>query len=298
MVHKLIEENFAPIIIFGIISGLIFSEFALFEFIVPFLLAFTIFIASLKVDFNLFFNYLKDIRFFGSRFVLIKLIFPLIVFFSMNFISPELALGGLLLIATPSGMSNIVLSDIMKGNNELTLAFTIASHMLSFVYIPLLVLIATQELVSFDYFSLFFSLVLIVLIPLILAFIVKKFLWKKISIASNYFSALMVFLIFLIVLIIISSNRISFFSVFSFLNSALFVLILLFLLMFSGLLMANNRKDKIAFSLSAFHVNGVLGLFIATQFFSQGVVLVMISLQLFVDSLIAFFKWFSSKYIK
>ncbi len=266
---------------------------ASFEFSIPLLLAAIIFIASFKVDLKVFLRYLSDIRFFGSRFLLIKLVFPLIVFFIVSFLSPELALGGLLLVATPTGMSNIVLSDLFKGNNELSLSFTVASHMLSFIYIPLLVFIATQEAVSFDYVPLFISLIQIVLIPVSLSFIVKNYLWHKLERHSKYFSALTVIVVFMVVAVIISVNRQLFFEFQSFLGTIVFVLILFLLLMFSGFLMSKNKKDRIAFSLSAFHVNGVLGLYLANAFFSHEVVLVMVSAQLVLDALIAFFKWFT-----
>ncbi|MFH1588834.1 MAG: bile acid:sodium symporter [Candidatus Diapherotrites archaeon] len=297
MVHKLIETHFAPLIVFAIVLGIFFPFFSSFEYLVLFLLAVVIFIASLKVDFELFFHYLKNFKYLGSRFVLIKLIFPLIVFFVLSFFSPEFALGGLLLVAVPSGMLNVVLSDILKGNNELSLAFTVLSHLLSFIYIPLLVFIAIQETVSFDYVSLSLTLIQLVLIPVVLAFLVKKFFWNKLEKHSKYFSALVILFIFLIVAIIVSVNRNSFLQFQSFIPIIIFVVLLMFLLMLSGLFLANNRKDKIAFSLSAFHINGALGLFLANAYFSQEVILVMVSVQLVVDVFIAFFKWFSDKFI-
>jgi len=67
--------------------------------------------------------------------------------------------------------------------------------------------------------------------------------------------------------------------------------------MFFGLMLGTKREDKISISLSAFHLNATLGLYLATEFFSKEVVLVLISLQLVLDATIAFFRWFTSKYI-
>jgi BASS family bile acid:Na+ symporter len=215
----------------------------------------------------------------------------------MAFISPELALGGLLLVALPAGMSNVVWSDLFNGNKELSLAFTVSSHLLSFIYIPLLILIATREFVSFDYVSLSFTLIQIILIPVLLAFLVKKFFWNKIEVHSKYFSALAVLVMFCFVAIIISVNRDSFAELYSFVHSFVFVLILMLLLLFSGLFLANNKKDKIAFSLSAFHVNMALGLFIANAYFSHEVILILVSGELLIDVLTLFLKYFSDKFI-
>jgi BASS family bile acid:Na+ symporter len=297
MVHRFVESHFAPIIVLGILLGLALPILATLEFSISLLLALIILIASFKVDFKVFFEYLKDLRYFGSRFVLIKLILPLVVFFAVSTFSPDLALGGLLLVATPTGMSNIVLSDIFKGNNELSLSFSVISHILSFIYIPALVFIATKEVISFDYLSLFITLIQIVLIPVFLSFLIKSFFWDRLKGHSKYFSASTILLVAFVVAVIVSVNRDSFLEFYSFLDTIVFVLALLIFLMFFGLFLSRDRKDKIAFSLSAFHINGILGLYIASAFFSKEVVLVMVSVQLVLDTLIAFFKVFVERYV-
>jgi len=121
-----------------------------------------------------------------------------LLFLLSLFFSKDLALGALILIATPSGLSSVVISDLVKGNNELSLAFTIVSHVLSSIYVPLIIFIATQELVSFDYIGLFLSLFQIVFIPIVLSFLIKMRFSKRIQSYSKHFSAITVILIFLL----------------------------------------------------------------------------------------------------
>lgn len=298
MVHKFIESNFAPIVVLGLILGLFLPQLASFHFLISYLLASIIFLTSLKVDFKVFFNYLKDYRFFGPRLFLIKIIFPLIVFYIVSLFSPELALGGLLIVAMPSAVSNIVISNLFKANNELTLSFTVGSHILSVLSLPLLVFIASGESVSFDYVSLGMSLAQVVLLPLLLSIIVKRYFWKKVAPYTKYSSAIAVFAIFAIVLIIASINRESFFEFHTFLNSIFFALVLVVLLFVVGLFLGKNRPNKLALSISAFRINASLALYLSNEFFPKEVVLVIISLQLIFDTTTAVLQWISDRYIK
>ncbi|MBU0591670.1 bile acid:sodium symporter [Candidatus Micrarchaeota archaeon] len=298
MLYKSIEANFVLILVIAIIAGVVFPQLAALQNAIHLLLAFIIFLSSFKVDINIIFNYIKDLRFFGSRFILIKFIMPLAVFYTISLFSLELALGSLLLVATPSGLSNVVLSDIFKGNNELSLAFTITSHLLSVITIPLLVFITIRESISFDYISLLISLVEIVLIPLILCCLVKKFFWHKLEPYSKYSSAISIIFIFIVVSGIVSINRGSFLEFQNFITTIIFVILLLLTMMFLGFFLGNNKKDKLAISLSSYHINAVLGLYIASTFFSKGVVVVLISAVLSLDILLVVFTWVTGHYIQ
>jgi len=85
MISKFVEDNFSFIIISAVLLGLAFPVFAGFGFIVPFLIAIIVFLAGFKVDISRFFGYVTDLKFFGSRFVLIKIVAPLVAFFIISF---------------------------------------------------------------------------------------------------------------------------------------------------------------------------------------------------------------------
>jgi BASS family bile acid:Na+ symporter len=298
MIRRCAELGFVPAIVLGLLLGILVPGAESLIPLIPFLLASIIFLASFRVDFSILARYLGDLRYFGVRLLLVKLALPLLIFYLLSFISPELALGGLLLSALPSGLINVALSDVLKGNNELALAFTVASHLLSLISIPALVFIATRETVSMDYAALFMSLLQIVLIPILLATAIKRYLWKKLEHASTYFGVPTVFLVFSVVFIIVSDNRGSFLEVLTFINAVVFVLFLIVGLMAFGLLLSRDRRDRISLSLSTFHKNNGLALYLASAFFSQDIVILTIAMMLIISPSLAFFTWAVPRFLK
>ncbi|MFH1240068.1 MAG: bile acid:sodium symporter [Candidatus Diapherotrites archaeon] len=289
---KLIENNFIPILLSGLIIGYLFPQFGNFAFASSFMLAVAIFLSSLKVDFNIFFEHLKDLKYIGKKFIVLKLIAPLLVFFASLFIVPEFALGGLLIVATPSGISNIILSDIFKGNNALALLFTIITHMLSPLLIPVLVFIAVSQTVAFDYFGLFSSLILMVVLPVIVAYLISRRFPEKVEKIKHTLSGTNIVLIWAIIIVVIGQNANNIGDLSDFIIPVIYVFAIMLVMTAIALTLARkeSKENKIAIGLSGFHANAILGLIIATTYFPFEVVSVMIAYQIVLDPYFAVYK--------
>ncbi|MDO8538676.1 MAG: bile acid:sodium symporter [archaeon] len=260
------------IIVFLIAMGIGFNfpQLSGFSFATTFLIAFSLFLASLKVDFDIFLSHLSNLKNIIPKLFAMKIILPLLVFFATMLIIPQFALGGLLIAAMPCGMPNIVFADIFKGNKELSLFYTILAHIVSPITIPLLVFIVSAQNVSFDYIGLFSTLLVIVILPFVLAFLVQKFFRTATQKVSKYLSGANILLVAVIIAIIIAQNSEKFSSIEALLIPVIYAFGLLFVLCFYGLLLARkeSKENKIAVSLSAIHPNFALALGIANQYFS------------------------------
>lgn len=283
----------------AIAIGFSFPKLGAFSFITPFMFALAIFLASLKVDFRLFIKHLKDYKYFVKKFFIIKIIAPLLVFFITSLVAPQFALAGLLIIALPSGMSNIIFSDIFKGNNALTLLFTVSTHLLSPIMIPFLVFLVSFQTIGFDYIGMFFSLTGIVLAPVILAYLVKKKFEANVGKFAGHLSGINILLIAGIVVIIIAQNSGKLTDFYSFLWQLGYAAIVYFILSLFGFFVARkeSRENKIAISLSTYHTNTILGLFIASTYFSLEVVSVIIAAEFVADGYQAVYKMLLDKNI-
>lgn len=296
---KLFEKYFVIVFLLAIVIGFYFPKLGAFSFITPFMFALAIFLASLKVDFKLFIKHLKDYKYFVKKFFIIKIIAPLLVFFITSLVAPQFALAGLLIIALPSGMSNIIFSDIFKGNNALTLLFTVSTHLLSPIMIPLLVFLVSFQTIGFDYIGMFFSLAEIVLAPVILAYLVKKKFEAGVGKFEGHLSGINILLIAGIVVIIIAQNSGKLTDFYSFLWQLGYAAIIFFALSLFGFFVAGkeSRENKIAISLSTYHTNTILGLFIASTYFSLEVVSVIIAAEFVITGYQAVYKMLLDKNI-
>lgn len=296
---KFFEKYFVFVFLIAIAVGFLFRQLAGLYFIAPFVFSIAIFLASLKVDFRLLFEQLKDLKYFAEKFFIIRIIAPLLVFFITSLIVPEFALGALLVVALPCGMINIIFSDIFKGNNALTLLFTVSTHLLSPILIPLLVFLVSFQVVGFDYAGLFLSLAQIVLLPVAAAYFIKKNFEGVVQKASPNLSGLNILLVASTVAIIIAENASKLTDHYSFIWQVLYIAVLYLTLTFFGFFVAKNesRENRIAISLSAWRTNLSLGLVIASLYFPISVLSVIIAAELVIDTYTALQKIIIGKFL-
>ncbi|MCX2683632.1 bile acid:sodium symporter family protein [Campylobacter sp. MIT 21-1685] len=106
-------------------------------------------------------------------------IMPLVAFllcFAFD-VPAELALGIILVGACPGGTASNVMSYLAKGDLALSLSITSFSTFLAPLLTPIITLLYVGEEIEIDVISMIFSLVEIVIIPVLLGFIIKKFFY-------------------------------------------------------------------------------------------------------------------------
>jgi len=118
----------------------------------------------------------------------------------------EIAVGVILVGCCPSGTSSNVMVFLARGNVALAVAIASVSTILAPVVTPLLILLFASKWVSVSFTSLFISILQIIIVPLAVGFIVKKFFGKQATAASKALPLVSVIAIVLIVAGVVSGS--------------------------------------------------------------------------------------------
>jgi BASS family bile acid:Na+ symporter len=98
---------------------------------------------------------------------------------------PELALGMILLGASPGGISSNVITYLAKGNVALSVTMTAVSTLLAPVMTPLMVYLYARQNIDVDYVGMFWSILATVVVPVVLGLVFNGLMkWKKVDTAK------------------------------------------------------------------------------------------------------------------
>lgn len=105
-------------------------------------------------------------------------IMPLLAFLLSRIfrLPPELAVGVILVGTCPGGTSSNVMTYLSKGDVALSVGMTAVSTVLAPVMTPLLTYLYAGQTVDVDILSMFLSIVQVVILPIILGFLINRFL--------------------------------------------------------------------------------------------------------------------------
>lgn len=165
------------VILFAVIAYILPNQFIwIGDYIVP-LLGIVMFGMGLTLsaaDFKEVFRRPKEVALgVAGHFI----IMPLLAFgLAIGFDLPkEVAVGVILVGCCPSGTASNVMVFLARGNVALAVAIASVSTILAPIVTPLLILLLASKWVNISIGSLFISIIQVVIIPLILGFLVKKF---------------------------------------------------------------------------------------------------------------------------
>lgn len=129
--------------------------------------------------------------------------FSLAVFLNLP---PEIAAGVVLVGACPGGTASNVMVYLSRGNTALSIAMTTISTLLAPILTPYLTLFYAQKWLPIDPTSLFLSILKIVLAPVILGLLVKKFLPKLADKSEEWTPSISVIAIMAIIACVVALN--------------------------------------------------------------------------------------------
>lgn len=137
------------------------------------------------------------------------IIMPLLAFgLAIGFDLPkEVAVGVILVGCCPSGTASNVMVFLARGNVALEVAIASVSTILAPIVTPLLILLLASKWVNISIGSLFFSIIQVVIIPLILGFLVKKFFGKQAEAGAKALPLVSVISIVLIVSAVVAGSQ-------------------------------------------------------------------------------------------
>ena len=117
-----------------------------------------------------------------------------------------LAIGVILVGCCPGGTASNVITYLAKGDLALSVGMTAVSTLLAPVLTPLLVWLLAGEMVAVDVIGMLLSILWVVILPIALGLLVKRFWPRTTERASGYLPALSSLAICVIVLIVIAAN--------------------------------------------------------------------------------------------
>ena len=228
------------------------------------------------------------------------ILLPVIAFILVKIwpISPELAIGVMIIAAAPGGVTSNILTSFAKGDVALSVSFTAIISLISVVTVPIIVINSAEyfgaDVQDISVIAKAILMFMLVTVPLIIGMLLKKFvpnfvlkfepIAKKISIA----------LFVLVLLGAIAKNREHVIDYFAQAGLVTFVLNLVMMIVayFIAHLLIAGPAQKKCITIECGLQNGTLAIFVANEFFGGGIYVIpaaTYSLIMFATSLIFIF---------
>ena len=272
------------------------------DIFLPLALAFIMFSLGLGLTGADFTRVAKQPKDFFIGLICQIILLPIIAFILVKLwpISPELALGVMIIAAAPGGVTSNILTSFAKGDVALSISLTAIISLLSVITVPFIVITSLGllglENISKDFslISMAISMFLIVVVPTLLGMIFRKFLIDitiKLEPISKKISLVLFIIVLLGAILGEKDNILSYFA-----DAGLVTLILNIIMMilafFVAQLLGTGTEQKKCISIECGLQNGTLAIFVGTTLFGGGAYIVpaaTYSLIMFLTSLIFVF---------
>ena len=269
------------------------------DIFLPLALAFIMFALGLGLTGADFLRVLKQPKDFFVGAISQIILLPIIAFILVKLwpISPELAIGVMIIAAAPGGVTSNILTSFAKGDVALSISLTAIISLLSVITVPFIIITSLSLLGSetvsqnISLTNMAISMFLIVTVPVILGMVFRRFasnaaikfepIAKKISIG--------LFIIVLLGAILAEKNNIvSYFADAGLITLALNVIMMIVAFYVAQLLATGNAQKK-CIAIECGLQNGTLAIFVGTTLFGGGAFVIpaaTYSLIMFATSLI------------
>ena len=272
------------------------------DIFLPLALAFIMFALGLGLTGADFLRVLKQPKDFLVGAISQIILLPIIAFILIKIwpISPELAIGVMIIAAAPGGVTSNILTSFAKGDVALSVSLTAIISLLSVITVPFIIITSLNLLdlnnvsqkISLTNMAL--SMFLIVTLPVILGMIVKKILSNFVLSFEPIAKKISIFLFVLVLIGAILAERNNVIAYFA--QAGLITLVLNVVMMivafYVAQLLGSGIAQKKCIAIECGLQNGTLAIFVATTLFGGGVYLIpaaTYSLIMFATSLIFVF---------
>jgi len=250
------------------------------DVVLPIALAFIMFSLGLGLSINDFTRiFIKPKEFFigfFSQLIILPIVAIILVYIWP--LSPEIAIGVMILAAAPGGATSNILTSFAKGDVALSISLTAVISILSVITIPLILGISLSLLGTdlanqgISLMDIALKMFLIVTIPVLIGMLLSKIL----SSFENFAKKISTVLFFLVLLGAVLAERENVVSYFA--QSGLITLILNVLMMFIAFYLSktliSNVSQQRAITLECGLQNGTLAIVVANVFFDGGAYLI------------------------
>ena len=249
------------------------------DIFLPIALAFIMFALGLGLTGADFLRVLKQPKDFFVGAISQIILLPIIAFILVKVwpISPELAIGVMIIAAAPGGVTSNILTSFARGDVALSISLTAIISLISIISVPFIVF-KSAELLEVTEISKEISMIgismkmfLVVTLPVIIGMLIRKFATNFVMSKSQLIERISVFL-FVIVFAAIWVEEWE--NIIGYIKQAgLITLVLNIVMMFIGYyvakFLASGVSQRKSISLECGLQNGTLAVFVASQLFSD-----------------------------
>jgi len=272
------------------------------DIFLPLALAFIMFALGLGLTGADFLRVLKQPKDFLVGAISQIILLPIIAFILIKIwpISPELAIGVMIIAAAPGGVTSNILTSFAKGDVALSVSLTAIISLLSVITVPFIIITSLNLLdlnnvsQNISLTNMALSMFLIVTLPVILGMIIKKILSNFVLNFEPIAKKISIFLFVLVLIGAILAERNNVIAYFA--QAGLITLVLNVVMMivafYVAQLFSSGVAQKKCIAIECGLQNGTLAIFVATTLFGGGVYLIpaaTYSLIMFATSLIFVF---------
>ena len=269
------------------------------DIFLPLALAFIMFALGLGLTGSDFIRVIKQPKDFFVGAISQIILLPVIAFILVSIwpISPELAIGVMIIAAAPGGVTSNILTSFAKGDVALSVSLTAIISLLCVLTVPFII-VTSLNLLGLDNItqnisltSMAISMFLIVTVPVVIGMVFRKFasnLALKFEPIAKKISMVLFVIVLLGAILAEKDNIVSYFA-----DAGLITLVLNVVIMIAAFYIAqlfgtgNSQKKCIAIECGL--QNGTLAIFVGTTLFGGGAYVVpaaTYSLIMFVTSVI------------
>ena len=272
------------------------------DIFLPLALAFIMFALGLGLTVADFLRVIKQPKDFFIGAISQIILLPIIAFILVSIwpISPELAIGVMIIAAAPGGVTSNILTSFAKGDVALSVSLTAIISLLCVVTVPFII-VSSLGLLGLDnitqnisLISMAISMFLIVTVPVIIGMLFRKF---ASNVASKFEPIAKTISIVLFVIVLLGAilaekdNIVSYFADAGLITFTLNVVMMIVAFYVAHLLRTGNPQKK-CIAIECGLQNGTLAIFVGTTLFGGGAYVIpaaTYSLIMFATSLIFVF---------
>ncbi len=269
------------------------------DIILPLALAFIMFALGLGLTGADFLRVIKQPKDFFVGAISQIILLPIIAFILVKLwpISPELAIGVMIIAAAPGGVTSNILTSFAKGDVALSISLTAVISLLSVITVPFVIATSLGLLGSgnvsqnVSLTSMAISMFLIVTVPVILGMIFRRFASNaaiKFEPIAKKISIVLFVIVLLGAILAEKDNVVSYFADAGLITLALNVIMMIVAFYVAKLLATGNAQKK-CIAIECGLQNGTLAIFVGTTLFGGGAFVIpaaTYSLIMFATSLI------------
>jgi len=250
------------------------------DIFLPLALAFIMFALGLGLTGSDFLKVVKQPKDFFVGAISQIILLPVIAFILVSIwpISPELAIGVMIIAAAPGGVTSNILTSFAKGDVALSVSLTAIISLLCVATVPF-ILVTSLSLLSLDNInqnisltSMAISMFLIVTVPVIIGMIFRKFASNvalKFEPISKKISMVLFVIVLLGAILAEKDNIVSYFADAGLITLTLNVVMMIVAFYVAQLLGTGNSQKK-CIAIECGLQNGTLAIFVGTTLFGGG----------------------------